>query len=268
MRLFCILLAWWAWLTLSCSTEAKDHPHHEVAVFYPPVNVLDLKAQNSTEGAAKRYPLYPNNFADFLPGELYDMRQLFEPDGAKFGSNDFVFYNPKRNVVITAASHVTVRFIKTMLDSYNQGFSEPIQNLLLEGTISIGHNASSEPQLHFQIYSKSGIKSSGAALGGSGIGYQLEIEPTNQADGASCECNLMLKAFYGGKEYSLLTTFALRFGKIETLLLGTTAQGENVEFRLLVRNVYFEPPDSPLRDIKWKDGLLRRLRSAPRSAPR
>ncbi|MEZ0258280.1 MAG: hypothetical protein ACAI37_23570 [Chthoniobacter sp.] len=238
-----------------------------MAIFYPPVNVLELEPQHSSGAPGKHYPLCPNDFADFLPGELHDMRRLFEPDGAKFGPNDFVFYNPKRNVVIAAAPPVTIHFIKTILDSYNQGFTDPIQNLLLEGTITVGDNANSNPQLEFRIYSKSGVKSSASSLGGSGIGYQMEMETTNQANGDSCECSLMLKAFYGGKEYSLLTTFALRFGNAQTLLLGTTAQGERVEFRLIVKDVYFEP-ESPLRDIKWKERLLRRLRSARQSAPR
>jgi hypothetical protein len=249
------------WLTLASSSEANDRSHREVAVFYPSVNVLDLPPRHLTEGLTKPYPICPNEFVDFLPGELYDMRQLFEPDGAKFGPNDFVFYNPKRNVVIAAALPVTVRFIKSILDSYKLGFEDPIRNLLLEGTITVGSDASAKPQLHWQVYGKSGTKSSASAMGGAGIGYQLEIEPVNGPDGASCDCSMMLKAFYGGKEYSLTTDFALRFGKTQTLLLGTTPQGERVEFRLLVKDVYFEPPESPLRDAKWKAGLLKRLKS-------
>jgi hypothetical protein len=79
-------------------------------------------------------------------------------------------------------------------------------------------------------------------------------------DGASFEYNIMLQANYEGAEYKLTTSAAGLFGKEQTMLLGTTPNGERVEFHLEAKPVWVIPK-SPLEDAKWKAGLLKRLKS-------
>jgi len=245
------------WLPL---LQAKEDSPRQFDVFFEP-GLIQLKPQDATVDAPGTYPLYPNRFTDYLPGNLFDMRRHFEAVGARFRPGDFAWFNPDRNVLIVGASPDDLRFIRSYILGVNY---DPPQNIILSGRITIGANPShkghSVGQLSWQIYGRNGQRSSASAKVNSGIACECEIEPVTKPDGASFEYNILLQANYEGAEYKLTASAAGLFGKEQTMLLGTTPKGERVEFHLEAKPVWVIPK-SPLEDAKWKAGLLKRLKS-------
>ena len=73
-------------------------------------------------------------------------------------------------------------------------------------------------------------------------------------DGASDDCSMTLKVHYGGEDYELTTSKYVRFEKTLTELIGTTPDGERIEFHLSTS--FWLVPGSTLYEGKWKLGLL------------
>lgn len=239
---------------------AKDDSPRQFDIFFEP-NLVEHRPQDETEDSSKRYPLYPNRFTDYLPGNLFDMRKLFESAGGKFRPGDFAWFNPDRNVLVVGASRDDLRFIK----SYIQGGTyDPPLNIMLCGrvTVSAKRGRKSQPadDLSWQIYCHSAQRATVSVKGGRGIGHECEIECIPGPDGTAFEYNIALQATYAGTEYKQVISATAFFGKEQTMLLGTTPDGERVEFHLEAKPIWMVPP-SPLEDAKWKAGLLKRLKS-------
>lgn len=246
---FSFLIAF-IWLTPLFPLKAKDDSKRQFDVLFLP-GFVELKP----------YPLYPNRFTDYLPGNLYDMRKLFEAAGAKFRPGDFVWFNPDRNVLVVGASSDDLRFIK----SYFKGRTDdPPLNIMVCGSVAVnakrGQKSQLADELSWQIYCHSSQRITVSVKGGRGIGHECEIECTPGPDGTAFEYNIVLQATYAGTAYKLTTSATAFFGQEQTMLLGTTPNGERVEFHLDAKPIWMVP-ESPLEDAKWKASLLKRLKS-------
>jgi hypothetical protein len=262
-----VLLILTAAATAAFPHLSEKRPEQKIGVFSFPTALLGDDTQSAAD-TLKSLPRIPNHFGDYLPGKLYDMRRRLEPCGASFGGHDFAWFNPHLQVLVVGVAPndmaIVQRFVEGLVIS-----SDALANLVLKGEVTIGEGPSRKGQPARQatceVYGSSGMRTSRSAKASHGISYDLQIEPVTTADGTAVDCRLILKVEYEGNDYKLATESVVPFSKVQTQLVGTTPRGERVEFHLSTTAI-FAGPESPLMDGKWKEGLLKRLKSTPQSA--